>query len=177
MHLKDVEMKLVCELIRNTRKSDRELAKLIGVSQPTVSRIRARLEKEGVISYTGVPDLRKLGFQIIAVTFGNSRSGHHSEAIAAKTKAFVDDHANLIFVSSGRGFNSDRIVISVHKSYSDYAEYVRQIRAEWEGFMNMTDSFLISLNSDNILRPISLKYIADCLEKEGLSKKPAANSH
>jgi hypothetical protein len=32
--------------------------------------------------------------------------------------------------------------------------------------MTMTDSFLIALNSDNIPRPISLKHIADCLEKE-----------
>jgi DNA-binding Lrp family transcriptional regulator len=166
MHLKDVEVKLICELIRNTRKSDRELAKLIGVSQPTVSRIRARLEKEGVIAYTGVPDLRKLDFQILAVTFGNSKSGHHSDALGAKAKAFVDDHPNLIFVSSGRGLSSDRIAISVHKSYSDYAEYVREIRAEWMEFMTMTDSFLISLNSDNMPRPISLKYLADCLEKE-----------
>jgi DNA-binding Lrp family transcriptional regulator len=166
MHLKSVEVKLICELIRNTRKSDRELAKLIGVSQPTVSRIRARLEKEGVIAYTGVPDLRKLGFQIIAVTFGSSKSGHHSDAIAAKAKAFIDDHPNLIFVSSGRGLNSDKIAISVHKSYSDYAEYVREIRVEWTDFMTMTDSFLISLNSDNMPRPISLKYIAECLEKE-----------
>lgn len=164
--MKNVEVKLICELIRNTRKSDRELAKLIGVSQPTVSRIRARLEKEGVIAYTGVPDLKKLGFQIIAVTFGNSKSGPHSDAMTAKAKTFIDDHPNLIFASSGRGLSSDRIAISVHKSYSDYAEYVREIRAEWPEFMTMTDSFLISLNSDNIPRPISLKYIAECLENE-----------
>ena len=164
--MKNVEVKLICELIRNTRKSDRELAKLIGVSQPTVSRIRARLEKEGVIAYTGVPDLRKLGFQILAVTFGSSKSSHHSDALGPKAKDFVDGHPNLIFCSSGRGLGSDRIAISVHKSYSDYAEYVREIRAEWTEFMTMTDSFLISLNSDNMPRPISLKYIADCLEKE-----------
>jgi DNA-binding Lrp family transcriptional regulator len=164
--LKEVEVKLICELIRNARKSDRELSKLIGVSQPTVSRIRARLEKEGVIEYTGVPDLRKLGFQIVAVTFGNSKSGRYSEAMVAKSEAFMDDHPNLIFVSSGRGLSSDRIVISVHKNYSDYAEYVREIRAEWAEFMTMTDSFLIALNSDSVPRPLSLKYIAECLEKE-----------
>lgn len=61
--MKDIEIKLVCELIKNSRKSDRELAKLIGVSQPTVSRIRTRLEKEGVIEYTGTANLRKLGFE------------------------------------------------------------------------------------------------------------------
>jgi len=164
--LKDVEVKLICELIRNTRKSDRELAKLIGVSQPTVSRIRARLEKEGIIEYTGVPDLRKLGFQIIAVTLGSSKTSRYAEATTKESKAFITGHPNLIFVSSGRGLSSDRIAISVHKSYSDYAEYVREIRAEWAEFMTMTDSFLIALDSDNMPRRLSLKYIAECLEKE-----------
>lgn len=161
--MKDVEIRLICELIRSTRKSDRELAKLIGVSQPTVSRIRTKLEKEGVIEYTGVPDLRKLGFQIIAITFGNWKREPYPENRNAKAKDFVDGHPNLIFVSTGRGLGSDSVIISVHKSYSDYAKYMRDIRVDWQEFMTMSDSFLIALNSDSILRPISLKYLADCL--------------
>jgi DNA-binding Lrp family transcriptional regulator len=69
--LKDLELRLICELVRNSRKSDSELAKLIGVSQPTVSRIRTKLEEEGVIEYTGTVNLRELGFEIIAITFAN----------------------------------------------------------------------------------------------------------
>ena len=42
--LKDVELRLISELIKDSRRSDRELAKAIGVSQPTVSRVRVRLE-------------------------------------------------------------------------------------------------------------------------------------
>jgi DNA-binding Lrp family transcriptional regulator len=170
--LKDVEIRLVCELIRNTRKSDRELARLIGVSQPTVSRVRARLEKEGVIEYTGVPNLKKLGFEIIAVTFGNWTHEQRPGTKLSAAKEFIDEHPNLIFASTGRGLGSDRIAISVHKSYSDYAGYMRDARMSWAQFMTITDSFLIALNSDSVLRPISLKYIADCLENKKLERKP-----
>jgi DNA-binding Lrp family transcriptional regulator len=45
--IRDIELKILSELMKNARISDRELAKKIGVSQPTVSRIRSRLEKEG----------------------------------------------------------------------------------------------------------------------------------
>jgi DNA-binding Lrp family transcriptional regulator len=45
--LKDVELKLVAELMKNSRRSDRELGKAIGTSQPTVSRTIARLKREG----------------------------------------------------------------------------------------------------------------------------------
>jgi DNA-binding Lrp family transcriptional regulator len=68
--VKDVELRLVSELMKNSRRSDRELAKTIGVSQPTVSRAVKRLEKEGYIQeYTIIPNFVKLGYRILALTF------------------------------------------------------------------------------------------------------------
>jgi len=159
-------LKLVCELIKNSRRSDRELAKIVGVSQPTVSRIRTRLEREGVIHYSGVPDLGKLGYEIIAMTFGNWKHKQYPDTEVTKAQDFIEKHPSIIFVSTGRGNNSDGVAISVHKNYSDYAEFVQEIRSEWGECMQTTDSFLISLGSDNVLRPLSLRYIAECLEKE-----------
>jgi DNA-binding Lrp family transcriptional regulator len=176
--LKEIEIKLICELIRNSRKSDRELAKAIGVSQPTVSRIRTRLEREGVIEYTGAANLKKLGFEIIAITFGNKKREQPPGTKIAKGKDVRAKNPNMIFVSTGMGLSSDIVAVSVHKSYSDYAEYIQEIRAEWAESMVLTGSFLIALNSDNVLRPLSLRYIADCLEREIKEKtrKPAVPS-
>ena len=68
--MRDVELRLISELLKNSRRSDRELAKALGVSQPTVSRTKARLEKEGYISeYTIIPNFNKLGYHLFAVTF------------------------------------------------------------------------------------------------------------
>jgi DNA-binding Lrp family transcriptional regulator len=165
--MKEIERKLVCELIKNSRKSDRELAKLIGVSQPTVSRTRARLEKEGLIEYSGVPNLRKMGFEIIAITFGNrAKLEPNPKLRVQKAEDFTAKRPNLIFASTGRGLDSDRVAVSVHKNYSDYNRYIQGIKEEWEGLMTITGSFLIALNSDNVLRPISMKYLAECFGKE-----------
>jgi len=72
--LKAVELRLVAELLKNSRRSDRELAKALGVSQPTVSRTMKKLEEQGVIKeYTIVPDFSKLGFQIMGVSLSNSK--------------------------------------------------------------------------------------------------------
>ena len=38
--------KILHELIRNSSRSDHEIAKVVGVSQPTVTRLRNQLEKE-----------------------------------------------------------------------------------------------------------------------------------
>ena len=68
--VKMIERKLIAELMENSRRSDRELARVVGVSQPTVSRMVKRLEKEGYIrEYTMIPDFQKLGYELVALTF------------------------------------------------------------------------------------------------------------
>ena len=42
-------MKILYELIKNSNRSDHKLSKVIGISQPTVTRLRNQLEKEGYI--------------------------------------------------------------------------------------------------------------------------------
>jgi len=106
--MKDVELRLICELIRNCRKSDRELAKAIGVSQPTVSRVRTRLEREGVISYGAMPDLGKLGYEIIAITFAEWKREQYPDEKVPEALDFLKRHPNMLFVSTGMGLGSDR---------------------------------------------------------------------
>ena len=53
--LKDIDFKILFELMKNSKTSDRKLAKKIGVSQPTVTRRRARLQKEVIEGYTTIP--------------------------------------------------------------------------------------------------------------------------
>src|SRR3989337_4425751 len=70
MVLKDVERKMLAELVKNSRRSDRELAKAIGTSQPTATRVRTKLEKEGYIrEYTAIPDFGRIGYTILALNF------------------------------------------------------------------------------------------------------------
>jgi DNA-binding Lrp family transcriptional regulator len=168
--LKDTELRLICALIKDSRESDRELAKRIGVSQPTVSRTRERLEKEGYIEYTGIPNLEKLGFEILAMTFADWKIEQYPDKRVSTAKQFIMDHPNLIFVSSGigSGLKSDRVAVSVHKSYSDYSKFMSEVRSEWGEFMEVTATFVVSLPDSRPLRSLTFRYLADCLEKENI---------
>ncbi len=136
----------------------------MGVSQPTISRTRSRLEKEKIVDYGGSPDLAKLGYEIIAVTLGKRDYANYPESVVEKAKHFTENHPNLIFGSDCSGAY-DTIAISVHRNYADYNEFAHELASE-AGEAMPFDSVLISLSVNKIVQPLSLKRLAENLAKK-----------
>ncbi|MEM2882797.1 MAG: Lrp/AsnC family transcriptional regulator [Candidatus Bathyarchaeia archaeon] len=69
MEFDELDLKILAELLRDSRLSFRQIAKKVGSSVGTVlSRVR-RMEEEGVIKgYTAILDHEKLGYQLTAIT-------------------------------------------------------------------------------------------------------------
>jgi DNA-binding Lrp family transcriptional regulator len=162
--LKPVDWGILSELVKNSRLSDRQLARLVGVSQPTATRRRGELERERMLDYTAVPDLKRIGFEILAIILAKWKRGQYPDTNVQAAKNFIDRHPNIIFVSTGLSSHADRIAISVHRDYQDYAKFMQEVKTEWGEFMT-TDTFLVSLSNDNILRHLSFKYLTDYLKK------------
>ena len=136
--MKDSELRLVSELLKNSRRSDRELAKAISVSQPTVSRTIKRLEKAGIIKeYTAIPDFNKLGFHILAITFLVVNKEPDQQEIE---KTFD----NVLMVAEGTGLNYSFLVVSVHENYGGYADFARKLKQKVRAVTDST-SFLVNL--------------------------------
>lgn len=56
--------------MKESKISDRELAKIVGVSQPTVTRMCKALESlEYIREYTVIHALDKLGFELLSLNF------------------------------------------------------------------------------------------------------------
>jgi len=173
MKMKDVDFKILFELMKNSKTSDRELAKRIGVSQPTVSRRRAKLEKEELLDYTAIPNLKKLGFQIMAFSFSKWTPEAVTELLPKEkfiqqVQRFFSVCPNVIFATTGgSGLGGmDSASISVHKDYGDYSEFMRQIKREWGKYVATFDSFIFGLSSDDVVRPITFKYLAEYINKK-----------
>jgi len=170
--LKDLKLKVVSELMKNSRRSDREIAKELGVSQPTVSRIIASLEKEGVLKeYTVIPDFLKLGYNIVAITFGNiNQELHKKDEIDNARKEFVrsfDDSADEVVADvRGLGLGHDGSIVSFHRNYSEYADFKRRLLET--AFVDPTsiESFLIDLNDPVHHRKLTFSYLAKHLLQE-----------
>ena len=167
--MKDIELKLIGELSRNSRRSDRELAKALKVSQLTVTRTRSKLEKEGIIrEYTIVPDFIKLGYQMASITFAKMREPLSKETIAEiRRQARELEKKNpspTIVAMNGIGCNADYVSVAFHKTYTEYTEYVKFIRQFPQLKVDEIKSFVIDLCArESHLRYLTLTVFADYL--------------
>jgi DNA-binding Lrp family transcriptional regulator len=168
--LKDVELKLVIELLKNSHRSDRELARAIGVSQPTLSRTRVKLEKLGMIrEYTIIPDYLQLGLTLMSITFTKMKGPLSQEILGDLKKRAgntMREHPSaLILGNTGMGCNADYVAIAFHKDYTEYSGFMRDIREYPCVNIDETRSFVIDLLDKNQLQPLSFHHLAGYLAK------------
>jgi DNA-binding Lrp family transcriptional regulator len=172
--MKTLELRLISELMKDSHVSDRKLAKRLGTSQPTVSRLRSRLEEEGYIKeYTIIPDFNKLGYKIMALTFVRLKATITSKVVEEARKVAAESLKTgpyeIVMLERGIGCASHGVVISYHRNYTSY----KKLRKWLEQFafldIDRIDSFLIDLNDKVRYRPLTFKALAQDLltpEKE-----------
>jgi len=154
---KQTLIKLLYELMKNSKRSDRDLAKVIGVSQPTITRTRKKLEKMGYIKeYTVIPDMTKLGLEIMALTFLNLVEEPRKTEDLQK---WLETNPNIIFLAVGNGLNGkNRAMMTAHRDFTEYSEFISEFRSRWAACLMDVDTFLISTKG-KMLKPFSFKYI------------------
>lgn len=154
-------MNLLLELLKDSKRSDRELAKVLDVSQPTVSRMRSRLVKEGVIKeFTVIPDFTKMGYEIMAITCVKIKEKTINE-MEKKAEEYMKTQPNIIFAGGGtQGMGKNGLMISLHDSYSDFSNFLTNHMMDWGDVVEDHFSILVSLR-ERIVKPFSLKYLAE----------------
>jgi len=120
--LDDIDRKLLREILKDSKRSSRELAKAIGVSAATVINHVQRLESGGVIKdYSVRLDHERLGYELTVVT----------EIIVSKGKLLETDeeiakipHVCAVYDITGE---TDAMVVAKFKSRSDLSEFTKSL--------------------------------------------------
>jgi len=152
---------LLLELLKDSKRSDRELAKVLDVSQPTVSRMRSRLLKEGAIKeFTVIPDFVKLGYEIMAITCVKVKEKMIMK-LEKKAEEYMKTQPSIIFAGGGaQGMGKNGVMISLHESYSDFSNFLKNHMAYWGDNIEDHFSILVSLR-ERIVKPFPLKYLTE----------------
>lgn len=166
--IKKSDLKLLFEFVKNCKRSDREIAKIVGVSQPTITRKRTRLVQTGLIrQFTAVPSLDKIGFEIAALTFTNMKAStsKNPKTLKGKGREWAEKHDEIVFASAGLGMDMNGVTISVHKNYTDYQKFLTELRTYWAEHIVSIQSFILSLrNRETVTKDFSLASLEKTVE-------------
>ncbi|GEM_PF-414216 len=162
--LKHTEAAVLSELIANSRRSDRELAKAVGVSQPTVSRMIKRLESDGIVNeYTMIPNFKKLGYTLCAIIFLKLKDlppGGIETVREAVKESLSQSRFVILLLERGLGLGRDAVMVCLYKDYTAYADHKNVIRKFPYIDASEVDSFLIDLCDDVHYRYLTFANLA-----------------
>ena len=122
--LDEIDRRLLRELLIDSKRSYRELARSIGVSTATVINRVQRLESSGVIKgYTVIIDHERLGFELTVVTEITVSKGRLIEGEEAVSKL-----PNVCAVYDVTGL-TDAMVVAKFRSRRDLSKFTKGLLA------------------------------------------------
>lgn len=163
-------LEVICELMKNSRQSDRAIAESLGISQPTVTRARGALEKKGYINeYTLVPNFPKVGYEIMAISLLKTKeflSVEEQKKRMQRAKDWMTQQPNVTFGAMSEGMGKTAVMISFHKTFSEYIEFTRKYAFEASDVLESHDAVLVNLNGDAVLKNFSFACLSNAVKEE-----------
>ena len=135
----DVDLRLVSALVADARTSYAELARLVGLSAPSVHDRVRRLERSGVIrGYSADVDPHAVGLGVTALVGVHQREGVEQEDLA-EALAQVDEVEDCWFVAGEEAF-----VVKVRVADIDALEHTLGVLRRTEGVARTRTTVVLS---------------------------------
>jgi DNA-binding Lrp family transcriptional regulator len=162
--LKPLNRRLLFELMKNSRRSDRELAKVLKVSQPTITRKRTLIEKEFIDSFTAIPKWSKIGYTLFVVTTvkikTNIASKEKYDAVRKRALSWLATQPNILMCAGSRGGGVDSLMISIHKDYSDFDKFIHNYKLELGDWIDDSQSIIVNLAGEEVTKNFTFRDLA-----------------
>jgi DNA-binding Lrp family transcriptional regulator len=166
--IKKTDLKLLFEFVKDCKRSDREIAKIIGVSQPTITRKRTKLVETGLVrKFTVIPSLDKIGYEITALTFANIKASanENPKNFRDKEREWTEEQNEIVFAGTGLGIGMNQVIVSVHRDYTDYQKFLTELRTHWAEHIDNIQSFILSLrNAETVTKDFSFASLEKTLK-------------
>ncbi|MFH0889610.1 MAG: Lrp/AsnC family transcriptional regulator [Candidatus Aenigmatarchaeota archaeon] len=146
--MRDKEKQVLFELLRDGRKPDKHIALALKLTQPTVTRIRQKLEKERTIKgYRANVNEKVVGFSIAAITFFDWRDYSETKQIEDAID-YIAKMPEVVYFARGEGLRGKTyMMMTLHKSFADYEALTRRLREKYGKQMAYVEEFISSMES------------------------------
>ncbi len=109
--------------------------------------------------YTIIPDFRKLGFEIMALTFFKMSPEFYSPEFLEKARKGAEKVPDAILISTGEGMRMTGVIISFHMNMTDYHRHLNMLRLDYKEVLEDVQSFVMPIGEAQF-KKLSLKYLA-----------------
>ena len=97
-----------------------------------------------------------------AIICKSMKKAEEALKISQKASEWVNKRNNVIFASDGEGLGGkDVVMMSFHKDYLTYTDFMRAYALEWGQMIREFESFLVSLGSGFNMKSLDFKYLAN----------------
>lgn len=164
--LKKREKEVFIHLLKDGRMPDKHIAKILNITQPTVTRIRQKLEKSGYIKgYKPVVDLQKLGIGLVALTLFRISDFSKTEEIKKKVLPDLKSMPEVFLIAQGEGMGKTSLIGTIHKDFPAFEEWMIDLRKKYGKYTEDIEHFIFSTN--RIYKEFSTEgAIIDLLKRE-----------
>ena len=128
-------------IVENPTATDQEISDLCGVSRQTVNTLRNKFLKDGLLKPLKIPDMGKLGYQLISFTHMHMNPHKTVEDRSSHTNEILEDVNHVLKVSG----DLESIMLSVHKDYSSFKKSHDRLLKTYEGERLLSDKPVVHL--------------------------------
>ena len=161
--------RLLLEYLKDSSRTDSQIAKELGVSQATVSRLKQKLIKEKFIRhFSAIPNLDKIGYEILAISlvkFNTELVLQNLPKIEKMAKNWTKTRPEILFDARAEGTDVDVVNFSIHKNYAAYKDFLTETKRAWGNLLTDVRFILIDLKGP-LGKPFSFEYLAQDLDEK-----------
>jgi Lrp/AsnC family transcriptional regulator, regulator for asnA, asnC and gidA len=132
------DIDIILALIKNGRESYMDIARSMRVNEAAIRKRINQLLKEELISVSAFPDLRRLGFDFMALVGLQVRLAD-IKGVGAK----LAEQPNIVFVSNVTG-QYEFLIVVVAKNSRDFAGFMETIISEIPGIIRTETSVVLN---------------------------------
>ena len=105
------------------------------------------------MDYTAIPNMTKLGFEIAAFTFFDvdrfdPKTGDLDSVVGERAHKWVSHNSKVLFAAGGEGLHGKNcMMVSIHRDFTDYSDFVSDLRGQWAHKVKEMESFLVSMKA------------------------------
>ncbi len=101
-----------------------------------------------------------MGFELLTLTLVKFRPEFFTPKIMEEVKKDAANFPDAIFLSAGEGLDTNFLIISLNKNFTEYHSRLNRMRLHWKDYIEDFQSFIVSIGEGEYKR-FSLAHLAD----------------